>query len=207
MDSVAEIDFTLPLAQSFSHDGLESDLKQAALTVFKDTMGGALQDLVDYGCPHIGSRTVIERFAKQDGLVVLRRNSATDKIMQTIFAAWSGLGSERGLNFLSFVLTMLWRDQWQLQRLWHSIGLVEQYPKFVQPYPDANSFLTSRVNLEIKKEIDLNEIVELVPMVRKLVPAHIVMSVSAEELNIAIIDKTVGVAIGAKMLQFVDLTI
>ena len=49
--------------------------------VFADAFEQQVQDMLDYGCPHLGSRTVIERFTKQDGLVVLRRPFTSDTLM------------------------------------------------------------------------------------------------------------------------------
>lgn len=67
----------------------------------------------------------------KDGLVVLRNAEASDVLMRIIYATWLSLGSERGLNFLEFVLTMLWADKWKLIRLWHSISKVQAYPRFL----------------------------------------------------------------------------
>lgn len=205
MDSVGRLDFVLPLEQSFSQEGDEQAIKRAALAVFNAELGQAMQDLADYGCPHIGSRTVIERFAKQDGLVVLRRSDTTDKLMQIIYANWASLASERGTGFLEFVLRMLWGDQWAIYRLWHSISQIERYPSVISRQPLPDYFLTSRILLLIGQNVAIDEIREIVPMVRKLVPAHIVLSVQAQALN-GDASLTVGVASRGKVVMFWDLT-
>ncbi|GAA5003305.1 hypothetical protein GCM10023206_06860 [Acinetobacter puyangensis] len=197
------VSFTQPIQQSFAQDGLETDLVSAFIAVMANEIHADFQDLVDYGCPHIGSARVVERFTKQDGLVVLRRSDSSDKIMQVIFATWQSLGSERGLNFLEFVLKMLWANNWTIKRLWHKTDQIENYPRFLSEIKQNHHFLTSRINLEIGENVDLSEIVELSPAVRKLVPANIVLKVIAKALNKDLGESQIGVACVAKTYNFV----
>jgi len=65
------LNFTQPIDAQFAHDGLETAIATAVKQVFAENLANQIQDLVDYGSPHIGSATVVERFTKQDGLAVL----------------------------------------------------------------------------------------------------------------------------------------
>ena len=127
-----DINFTRPIDQQRNNrrsSGLETAMAKAFKQVFADVFQEQIQDLLDYGAPHIGSPTVVERFSKQDGLVVLRRPVTSDTLMRVIYANWSSIASERGLGFLEFVLRMLWTDQWQIKRMWHPISTYTSYPK------------------------------------------------------------------------------
>jgi len=206
MDTLAIGSFTGPIDNSFSQGELETSLALAFQQVFESTLQVPLQDIVDYGCPHIGSRDVVERFSKKDGLVVLRRDDATDRLMQIIFSNWSSMASARGLAFVEFVLTCLWQNHWMLTRLWHDIEKVQQYPRFLSETASESSFLTSRVNLSLSRDIALKEIIELSPIVRRLIPAHIVLKVIADELNTDLERSELGFAVVGKGYQFFDLS-
>lgn len=143
----------------------------------------SLQDLVNYGSPHLGSPAVIERFSKQDGLAALRRPETGDTLMRIIYASWSALPSRRGLGFLEFVLNMLWPGLWTINRLFHSVEYAVGYPRFLSYTDDETTFPTSRIRLTFDESLPVAEMSELAPVLRRLVPANVVPS-------IAIIDDT-----------------
>lgn len=199
------ISFTRPIDIQDTKVGLEDCLAKAVQQVFSDELQSGFNDLINYGTPHLGSSAVVERFAKQDGLLVLRRPITSDVLMRIIYANWSGIASERGLSFLQFVLRMIWGDEWRIKRFFHSIDYAEQYPKFLTFNESAKTFLTSRIFLEISSSVDAVEVSELAPMLRRLVPANIVASVGLEN-NIYENDKNLGVGIGLKLYNIVDLS-
>ncbi|EXB47285.1 hypothetical protein J522_1936 [Acinetobacter baumannii 146457] len=179
------INFTRPIdEQPNNHAGLETAMARALKKVFAEVFQDQLQNILDYGAPHIGSPEVIERFSKQDGLVVLRRPVSSDKLMRVIYANWSSMASERGLGFLEFVMRMLWSDQWQIKRMWHPVSSYQSYPQYIIDEERPNHFLTSRIRITIDETVDLSEIVELSPILRRLVPANIVVKVNAKELDV-----------------------
>ena len=160
--------------------------------------------MLDYGCPHLGSRKVIERFSKQDGLVVLRRPLTSDTLMRVIYANWSSLASERGLGFLEFVLRMIWTDQWQIKRLWHPIKTYLNYPKHITDEEKPDHFLTSRLRISIDDTVDTSEIIELSPILRRLVPANVVLKVHSKALDVELGDSAIGVGVYGKVYQLID---
>jgi hypothetical protein len=174
------LNFTLPIDQQHTGNALRVAMAQAVSQVMADTLAASLQDLVDYGTPHMGQRTVIERFSKQDGLAVLRRSASNDKLMQVIYANWLSLASERGLGFLQFVLQMLFPDQWDIVRLWHSIDQADHYPRFLSPTERNDRFLTSRIQIRLSDQVNRSELSELAPILRRLVPANIVPQVTID---------------------------
>lgn len=203
MDS---INFSAPVDSRPKYDKLEAALGTAFKQVMQQEFGGQLQDLVDYGCPHLGSSRVIERFVKQDGLVVLRRPVTSDTLMRVIYSNWSGLANKRGLGFLEFVLRMLWTDKYNIVPLYHSIALANRYPTYLADEPLLGYFLTSRILIRIDDTVDVKEIAELAPIIRKLVPARTVVRVVADALNIDAGTKQLGICVAYKNYQVVDLS-
>lgn len=190
------ISFTRPIdEQPNNHTGLETAMAKAFKQVFADVFQQRIQDILDYGAPHLGSRTVVERFTKQDGLVVLRRPQTSDTLMRVIYANWSSMANKRGLGFLEFVLRMLWTDQWQIKRMWHPISTYTNYPQFLVDEEKPNHFLTSRIRISIDESVDLAELIELSPILRKLVPANIVVKVHAKALDTELGDTEIGAAV------------
>lgn len=146
----------------------------------QDQQVDQLNDIFNYGTPWKGSRTVVERFTKLNGLTVLRRDDAglSDKIMSIIYANWSALASERGLAFLQFVLDMLYPGQNNVVQLWHSKDLASSYPRYATENKGVNRFLTSRMRIKINSGVDVAELSELAPTISRLVPWHIVPEVA-----------------------------
>ena len=205
------LNFTQPIEAQFSHDGLETAIASAVKQVFAENLATQMQDLVDYGCPHVGSPTVVERFTKQDGLAVLRRGDPTGKLLRIIYANWSSLASERGLGFLEFVLKMMWGGDTQIIRLWQKISNVEQYPLVLSEQQAAGYFLTSRIKISLGQSINLNEAIELAPILKRLVTAHILPNLYSDAVNADLVlgnenGDGLGVAIGFKPYLIADLS-
>jgi hypothetical protein len=99
--------------------------------------------------------------------------------MRVIYANWRSLASKRGLAFLEFVLQMLWADQWEVKRLYHSIDLIDRYPTVTTVEPVDNSFLTSRILISLDSDVDFSEASHLAPTLFRLVPANIVAQISS----------------------------
>ena len=198
------VNFIYPIDVQHTGNDLRTDLAQAIRTVWADQLSAKMQDLLDYGAPHLGSRTVIERFSKQDGLAVFRRPVTADVLMRIIYANWSSLASERGLGFLQFVLQTLWPDQWQITRLWHSKSYANQYPRFLFDTTAANRFLTSRIRIVLDPSVPSGELSELAPILRRLVPANIVPQVVG--LVAEVEDLTVRPVLAAQQYVVIDAT-
>lgn len=201
-----DLSFTRPIDEQFATPGLRTALAQAFKQVFDEVYAEKMQDLIDYGCPHLGSRTVIERFTKMDGLAVLRRPVTSDLLMRIIYANWSSLASERGLGFLEFVLQMLWANQWQIKRLWHRIDRATQYPAYLTDEEKPNHFLTSRIKIELDEDVEIPEALELAPIIRRLVPANIIVKINPKGLNKDFGDTSIGIAVIAKSYNIIDLS-
>ncbi|QHJ83139.1 MAG: hypothetical protein [Bacteriophage sp.] len=199
------VSFTQQIDNQASSSDIERAIATAFKTVFESQFGDRFRDMVDYGSPQLGSETVVERFSKQDGLLVLRRTDTANILMQLLYANWLSTGSKRGLNYLEFALNMVWGSTYTIQRLFHSIPLIESYPLFLTTKESDDTFLTSRIMVSIKNSVDLSEVSELAPMLRRLVPANIVANITSDLVQT---DDTfnVGMAIVGTCFNVVDLS-
>ena len=167
---------------TYSHKA--NDLERAMASVFQgivsDSLGDQLDELYNYGIPWKGSRTVVERFTKLNGLAVLRREDEglSDKLMAIIYQNWTALASERGVAFLQFVLDMLYPKQNEIVRLWHPKSQAASYPLYVKEKQEAGDFLTSRLRIKISMAVDMAEISELAPILTRLVPWQVVPEIA-----------------------------
>lgn len=169
-----------PLQLSHTANELERALQAAFIKTYIELLGDDLTDLFDYSAPHMAGPRVVERFTKQDGLVVLRRPNTSEALMRVIYATWVGMGSKRGLAFLDFVLRMLWPGQYEIKRLFHSKSLASSYPDRLTYIKTNDTFLTSRIHVTMSDGVDLQELAELAPTLTKLVPANVVPSIAIE---------------------------
>lgn len=175
-----KLDLLAPLEQSHTANELERSLQAAFIKTYIELLGDDLKDLFDYSVPTMAGPRVVERFSKQDGLVVLRRPDTSETLMRVIYAAWKGLASKRGLAFLEFVLRMLWPGQYEIKRLYHSKRLASDYPTRLTYFSTHDTFLTSRIHVTMDESVDIKELAELAPTLTKLVPANVVPGIAIE---------------------------
>lgn len=211
------VNFTQPIDEKHADDDLEKALAQAFRQVFNDNLNEKLNDLINYGTPHLGSNTVVERFCKQEGLAILRRqDSNVETIMKVILAEWLSIPSLRGLNFLKFVLNMLWKDQWILKPLFHDFNKRAKYPQYLKEPQDnevingvylrpEGTFLTSRFVLKLS-DVEFNELRTLIPIVRELVPANVVLKVISEKASADFPSQKIGICMYGRFFKVFDLT-
>lgn len=172
------VNFAGPLLSQPQATDLERGISRAVATVLQDELGIALEDLRNYGAAWLGRDEVVERFIKQDGLVVLKRPNAGPLLMRVIYKNWLALGSERGLGFLQFVLQMLWPNQWRVVRLWHFMETASLYPRDLIEDGGADKFLTSRIRVYMDEDTDRGELAEISPVLRRLSPVHVVLEIA-----------------------------
>ena len=193
-------DFLAPIVFSHKSNDIERAMADIFVSVVQDTQIDQLNDIYNYGVPWNGSRTVVERFTKLNGLAVLRRNDGglSDKLMSIIYSNWEAMASERGLAFLQFVLDMLYPLQNEIVRLWHPTLQASSYPLYLSEQEGRNKFLTSRIRIKIGADVDLRELSELAPTIARLVPWQIVPEVA---VSIDTDDMGVKLALAGELFQ------
>ncbi len=199
-------DFLSPLAFTHKSNELERAMAGFFTAVVQERQIDQLNDIYSYGVPWLGSPTVVERFTKLNGLAVLRRNDGglSDKLMSVIYANWESIASERGLAFLQFVLDMLYPNQNQIVRLWHSMAQASRYPLYLSESQSVDKFLTSRIRIKIDSSIDLIELSELAPTLSRLVPWQVVPEVA---VSIDTEDMGVQVALAGEMFHVANFSL
>lgn len=188
-------DFLSPILHSHTSNELERAMAGIFTSIVQDLQIEQLNDIYSYGAPWQGSRNVVERFTKLNGLAVLRRDDGglSDKLMSVIYANWTAIASERGVSFLQFVLDMLYPQQNKIVPLWHSKPLADSYPRYVAENKGNDRFLTSRVRIKMDSGVDIAELSELAPTITRLVPWHVVPEV-AVGIETKTLDFSVAVA-------------
>lgn len=188
-------DFAMTVQKSHKANELDEAIAGVFVKLIEEYELKSLVDMNSYGTPWLeSSSVVIERFSKLNGLVILRQDTeglSTD-IMAMILSAWQGMASGRGLDFLQFVLNMLFPGNNRVLRLWHSKELANSYPVAVSEKEMPGSFLTSRVRIALTLDDDNSDISDIAPVLEKLVPWHIVPEI-AVSINFSQIDAAVAV--------------
>lgn len=188
-------DFTRTVQESHKANELDEAIAGVFTKLIEEYELEGLVDMNSYGTPWLeSSPVVIERFSKLNGLVILRQDTeglSTD-IMAMILSAWQGMASGRGLEFLQFVLNMLFPGSNRVLRLWHSKELANSYPVAVSEKEMPGSFLTSRVRIALTLDDDNSDISDIAPVLEKLVPWNIVPEISVS-VNFSQVDAAVAV--------------
>lgn len=188
-------DFTRTVQESHKANELDEAIAGVFTKLIEEYELEGLVDMNSYGTPWLeSSPVVIERFSKLNGLVILRQDTeglSTD-IMAMILSAWQGMASGRGLEFLQFVLNMLFPGSNRVLRLWHSKELANSYPVAVSEKEMPGSFLTSRVRIALTLDDDNSDISDIAPVLEKLVPWNIVPEI-AVSVNFSQVDAAVAV--------------
>lgn len=158
-----------------------NDLELAMKAVFCELVGALLVEKVGqihhYGTPFLGDPTTLESFIKLHGVGVVS-GTKDEKLLQLILREWISLASERGVAFLTFLLDMLYPNQYQMVRLYHSLSKAHHYPKAIYENDGPDRFLTSRLRIQVSQDIDLRQLSSLAPTIKRLVPAHIVAMIA-----------------------------
>ena len=188
-------DFTRTVQESHKANELDEAIAGVFTKLIEEYELEGLVDMNSYGAPWLeSSPVVIERFSKLNGLVILRQDTeglSTD-IMAMILSAWQGMASGRGLDFLQFVLNMLFPGNNRVLRLWHSKELANSYPVAVSEKEMPGSFLTSRVRIALTLNDNNSDISDIAPVLEKLVPWNIVPEI-AVSVNFSQVDAAVAV--------------
>lgn len=166
-----------------SESSIEAELKQLFIALFEQFLRTNFRRIDHFGYPHLLDAPdfeTVQRFIKLDGLSLLNRETNNQPYMREVFRAWRGQHSRRGLGFLEFYLQMLWPNAWQIKQQYHPIATANNYPNNITNDEIANSFLTSRVAVLIdpSEVTDPSEVVKMIPALRRVVPARIVLNVS-----------------------------
>lgn len=162
---------------------IENELKLLFIALFQQSLRTQFRRIDHYGYPHLLDEAdfeTVQRFIKLEGLSLLNRETDNQPYMREVFRAWRGQHPRRGLGFLAFYLQMLWPNAWQITQYWHSVSTVGSYPSNIVTHEAEGSFLTSRVAVTLDPDQITNpsELVKMIPALKRVVPARIVLNVA-----------------------------
>ncbi|TQC96394.1 hypothetical protein FK216_11950 [Moraxellaceae bacterium AER2_44_116] len=166
-----------------SASSIENELKQLFIALFQQSLRTQFRRIDHFGYPHLLDEPdfeTVQRFIKLEGLSLLNRETDNQPYMREVFRAWRGQHPRRGLGFLAFYLQMLWPNAWQITQYWHSVATVSSYPSNIVTHEAEGSFLTSRVAVTLDPDQITNpsELVKMIPALKRVVPARIVLNVA-----------------------------
>lgn len=170
-----------PLKRSWDATDVEADLKQVFIDLYYDFMRAGERELNVYGSPHLGSFDMIERFVKEDGLSLIRKDD--EDAMRYLFRAWKARNPKRGLHFLRTYLQLLWPNAWSVDQMWQRKGY--PYPTNLAPSsglpadPSYTHYLTSRVVVSVEDPDESGaNLAGIAPAIRGVLGAKFVLFLS-----------------------------
>lgn len=184
-------DTILPLKQSHDADELSEQLNHLFLQVYQDLFNERVNNILHYGSPTLlQNSNLIEQFAKQKGLVIYN-NNANIQALRVLYEAWTGLSTKRGLGFVEFILKTLWGSAgYYINRIYHPIDTINQYPAHASYIYQEGMLTTSRVAIGVFDKNSFAELQKLAPTLQQIAPANVVIDVVAAvdlgELNLNI---------------------
>ena len=199
----------LPLQESVDYQdddesSIENELKQLFIALFETHLRTKFRRIDHFGYPHLLDEAdfeAVQRFIKLEGLSLLNRETDNQPYMREVFRAWRGQHSRRGLGFLAFYLQMLWPNTWQIIQKNHFISSEGNYPFNLTVDETTNTFLTSRVDILLDRYLINNhsELSKIIPALKRVVPARIVLNVVLDLAIIPTMEIQAGIAFSPTM--------
>lgn len=138
----------LALEASYAENGVEEDLKQLCLDLFRDHLSSLVFDENVLGAAHLGSFDLVRRSVNSDGLVLLqgdREEAAT----RYLYRAWkSGDCQGRGLHFLRTYLQLLFPNDCDVNQMVHETAPGKEYPQWLHRLTPGHSMHVWRLGEE-----------------------------------------------------------
>lgn len=173
----AQLPQLLPLKNSFTQNEVEAEVKQLTLDLFAASLAEDVFDVNVLGAAHLGSFELVRRSINSDGLVLLQGDREEDAT-RYLFRAWKSRNNQgRGLHFLRTYLQLLFPNIcnvyqcWQDKKVQYPTSLHENIP---QGRDKNDFFLTSRVEISLTLDVQIQSLKGLRDIIRSVVPARIV---------------------------------
>lgn len=140
-----------PLNQQQEYDLLESEWRAIFIEVMEQTIAAKIQDLMNYGSPHLGSIALLKQFTTYEGLSSLRSDVENYRLSY-LLKSWRSKNPKRGFHFLNTFLQMLYPNNFNILQMWQEIG--QPYPlalrdEYAMKKSNQPHWLTSRVVVEV----------------------------------------------------------
>lgn len=144
-----------PLQQSAAYDTVEAELKALTIRLWQKHLAAAAQDINVYCAPHWGSRDLMLKNLKADGVASFNTVNLERDPARYLLLAERHKNQKRGLHFLRTFIKCAWGNDFQINQLWQKKS--EPYPtclKTVEEIDGASEdrndyFLTCRLSIEL----------------------------------------------------------
>jgi hypothetical protein len=126
--------------------------------------------------PWLSDIELLQKMLHKDGISLLTNTQDTQRVKH-LYKAWQAKnGQGRGLHLLRLFLNLMYAGSDQITQL----GVVQLHQDSTQPYPNAlsttaqaNSFLTSRVAVDVTFTTDFSDAQLIENSIKSIVPARI----------------------------------
>ncbi|TDR30354.1 hypothetical protein [Hydromonas duriensis] len=144
-----------PLQQSAAYDAVEAQLKALTIRLWQKHMADAAQDISVYCAPHWGSRDLMLKNLKNDGIASFNTVNLERDNARYLLLAERHNNQKRGLHFLRTFIKCAWGNDFQINQLWQKKS--EPYPTCLKTADEITAegedrndyFLTSRLSIEL----------------------------------------------------------
>ncbi|MDF0605373.1 hypothetical protein HZU77_006880 [Neisseriaceae bacterium TC5R-5] len=164
------------LAESFTQNPIEADLKQLLLDLFQRYLAADLFDANVLGAAQLGSLELVRKAINRDGLVLVP-GEHEEQATRYLYRAWKSMNTQgRGLHFLRTYLQLLYPRSSEVVQLLQDKSLpytVGMLPFDGQSVPDG-CFLSSRLRVTIDASLSNRSVLDVAACVHSVIPARFV---------------------------------
>lgn len=168
----------IPLRKSHSHNTYEDELKQLFIRLWQNHLSGKARDVNVSYTPHLGSKTLLNRYLVSQDISNFNVASLNDDEMRYLSMAWKYRNGKRGTHFLHTYIKCLWGVDFEILPLWQKkSGTYPQELKTEQEITEHNEhladyFLTSRLRIVLYGDNGYFS-TEIARSLNKLLPARL----------------------------------
>ncbi len=145
----------IPLQQSAEYDQLEAELKALVISLWQKNLADRALDVSLHGMPHLGSKDLILKTLKQDGIANFNTINLTEDNARYLLMAFHHCNQKKGTHFLETFLKCTWGNDFEIHQLWQKKDV--EYPKALKTEQEISDegldgndyFLTSRLRIEL----------------------------------------------------------
>lgn len=179
-----------PLAQSAAYDQAEEELKALTIMLWQKHFAFPASDVNVYGAPHLGSKDLILRSLKADGISNLNPTKLERGNARYLLLADRHKNQKRGVHFLRTFLKCVWGDDFNIEQLYQSKA--EPYPTELKSQDEINEkglnrndyFLTSRLSIELGGDSNKPFPSDVAKNLRTVLPARLFVAEVFRQINV-----------------------
>ena len=144
-----------PLQHSAAYDKAEFELKQLTIRLWQKHFADPAQDINVYAAPHCGSRNLILKNLKADGIASFNTANMTFDQARYLLLADRHKNQKRGLHFLRTFIKCAWGNAFEVNQLLqpkhqkYPNGLKTEFEIVDERLNRNDYFLTSRLRIEL----------------------------------------------------------